>query len=170
MSMLTKLKYASEAKNGDHFSMQSTPQRPGKLTSETTFDHLKVVFRPLVGTNCTFSPDSLVTRLSTKIGDWGGTFTYLALNASSGEFRIGVAPQIKCMFMLSTLDISFRVGSQSEPWTGEGVYKQPLSLNNLSLLSWEGGGGGHKPGGDWGQRAKNVFSSAAAKNVSFFQH
>ena len=94
----------------------------------------------------------------------------MALNASSGEFRIGVAPQIKCMFMLSTLDISFRVGSQSEPWTGEGVCKQPLSLNNLSLLSWEGGGGGHKPGGDWGQRAKNVFSSAAAKNVSFFQH
>ena len=29
-----------------HFSIQTTPQNLGKITSETTFDHSKVVFRP----------------------------------------------------------------------------------------------------------------------------
>ena len=43
------------------FQCKVPPKGLGKLTSETTFDHLKVVFRPLVGT------DSLVTRLSKKL-------------------------------------------------------------------------------------------------------
>ena len=43
------------------FQYKVPPKGLGKLTSETTFDHLKVVFRPLVGT------DSLVTRLSKKL-------------------------------------------------------------------------------------------------------
>ena len=29
-----------------HFSIQTTPQNLGKITSESTFDHSKVVFRP----------------------------------------------------------------------------------------------------------------------------
>ena len=29
-----------------HFSIQTSPQNLGKITSETTFDHSKVVFRP----------------------------------------------------------------------------------------------------------------------------
>ena len=47
---------------------------------------------------------------------------------------------------------------------GRGVYrrgggKRPLSLNNLTLLSWQGGRGTSFARGDWGQRAKNLFSS-----------
>ena len=34
----------------NHFSIQTTPQTPEKITSETTFGHSKVVFRPFYAT------------------------------------------------------------------------------------------------------------------------
>ena len=39
---------APKQKHGDHFSIESTPQNLGKLTSEPTFAHSKVLFRPLL--------------------------------------------------------------------------------------------------------------------------
>ena len=41
---------------------QSTPQNLRKLTSETTFGHSKVVFRPLLRTKCTFSQNPPMSR------------------------------------------------------------------------------------------------------------
>ena len=40
----------TETKKRKHFAIESTPQNLGKLTSETTFGHSKVVFRPLLRT------------------------------------------------------------------------------------------------------------------------
>ena len=37
----------TETKIPKHFSIQTTPQNLGKITSETTFGHSKVFFRPL---------------------------------------------------------------------------------------------------------------------------
>ena len=39
-----------------HSAIQSTPQNLGKLTSETTFGHSKVVFQPLLRTKRAFFP------------------------------------------------------------------------------------------------------------------
>ena len=36
----------TETKKRKHFAIESTPQNLGKLTSETTFGHSKVVFQP----------------------------------------------------------------------------------------------------------------------------
>ena len=52
----------TETKNGDHFAIQSIPQNVGKLTSETTFGHSKVVFRPLLRTKRAFSQNPLMAR------------------------------------------------------------------------------------------------------------
>ena len=52
----------TETKKRKHFAIQSTPQNLGKLTSETTFGHSKVVFRPLLRTKRTFSRKALVAR------------------------------------------------------------------------------------------------------------
>ena len=38
----------TETKKRKHFAIESTPQNLGKLTSETTFAHSKVLFRPLL--------------------------------------------------------------------------------------------------------------------------
>ena len=43
-----------EGNKRKHFEIQSTPQNLGKLTSETTFGHSKVDFRPLLHTKRTF--------------------------------------------------------------------------------------------------------------------
>ena len=42
--------------------LQSTPQNLRKLTSETTFGHSKVVFRPLLRTKRAFSQNPLMAR------------------------------------------------------------------------------------------------------------
>jgi len=52
----------TETKKRKHFAIQSTPQNLGKLTSETTFGHSKVVFRPLLRTKRTFSQNPPMSR------------------------------------------------------------------------------------------------------------
>ena len=45
-----------------HFSIQTTPQNLGKITSETTFSHSKVVFRPLLRIKLAFSQNPPIAR------------------------------------------------------------------------------------------------------------
>ena len=45
-----------------HFLTQTTPQNLGKITSETTFGHSKVVFRPLLRIKRVFSQNPLMAR------------------------------------------------------------------------------------------------------------
>ena len=52
----------TETKNGDHFAIVITPQNLGKLNSETTFGHSKVVFRPLLRTKRAFSQNPVMAR------------------------------------------------------------------------------------------------------------
>ena len=52
----------TETKKRKHFAIESTPQNLGKLTSETTFGHSKVVFRPLLRTKRTFSQNPPMSR------------------------------------------------------------------------------------------------------------
>ena len=83
-------------KRNTETTIQSTPQNLGKLTSETTFAHSKVVFRPYVQN----------ARFQILCGDWDGVFTYYALNASSREFIFGFDPfRIGVMCSLYTLSM-----------------------------------------------------------------
>ena len=50
----------TETKKRKHFAIESTPQNLGKLTSETTFGHWKVVFQPLLRTKRAFSQNPLM--------------------------------------------------------------------------------------------------------------
>ena len=52
----------TETKKRKHFAIESTPQNLEKLTSETTFGHSKVVFRPVLRTKRTFSQNPLMSR------------------------------------------------------------------------------------------------------------
>ena len=45
-----------------HFSIQTTPQNLGKITSETTVGHSKVVFRPLLRIKRAFSQNPAMAR------------------------------------------------------------------------------------------------------------
>ena len=45
-----------------HCSIQTTPQNQGKITSETTFGHSKVVFRPLLRIKRAFSQNPPMAR------------------------------------------------------------------------------------------------------------
>ena len=45
-----------------HFSIQTTPQNLGKITSETTFGHSKVVFQPLLRIKRAFSQNPPMAR------------------------------------------------------------------------------------------------------------
>ena len=66
--------------------MQSTPQNLGKLTSETTFGHSKVVFRPLLRTKRTFSQNPAMSRFWNFFGDTWHLFHTKKLDGSDGEF------------------------------------------------------------------------------------
>ena len=52
----------TETKKRKHFAIESTPQNLGKLTSETTFGHSKVVFQPLLRTKRTITFQALNAR------------------------------------------------------------------------------------------------------------
>ena len=52
----------TETKKQKHFAIQSTPQNLGKLTSEPTFAHSKVLFRPLLRMKSTITLSDACAR------------------------------------------------------------------------------------------------------------
>ena len=76
----------TETKKRKHFAIQSTPQNLGKLTSETTFGHSKVVFWPLLRTKRTFSQNPPMARFWNFFGDTWHLFHTKKLDGSDWEF------------------------------------------------------------------------------------